>query len=146
VCGNLGFDFDGRGSFQLSRLHGSGILDGLKLSSLGGSGSDIGGLTASNAATRGGRGLGWSRLRGSRDRPAAPPGGGGCRGRRPFDPCALLPLPARAHPRDLVIGQHAQMAADGYVHRAEKLDHIIRRDAELAGHVMYAQLAQDEPS
>jgi len=122
------------------------ILDGLKLRGLGRSGSYVGRLTAPDPAARGGWSLHRRGLRGGRARPASPARGSRRDSRRFFNPCALFPLPARANPRNLVIGQHAQMAADGYVHRAEELNHLIRGDAELASHVMYAQLAQDEPS
>ena len=43
---------------------------------------------------------------------------------------ALLALPARANARDLVVGEHAHMAANGNVHRPKKCDHFVGGDPE----------------
>jgi hypothetical protein len=55
---------------------------------------------------------------------------------------ALLPLPARANARDLVVGEKREMAAHGKIHLTKQIDHFVAGDPELACHVVYAKLAQ----
>jgi hypothetical protein len=55
---------------------------------------------------------------------------------------ALLALPASADARDLVVAEKREMAAHGNVHLTKQIDHFVAGDPELAGHVVYAKLAQ----
>jgi len=59
-----------------------------------------------------------------------------------FRPDALLTLPTRADARDLVVREQSEMAAHGNVHLTKNRDDFVAGDPELAGHVVYAKLAQ----
>jgi hypothetical protein len=55
---------------------------------------------------------------------------------------ALFALPPGANSRDLLIGERAQMTPDVDVHLTKQAHHLVGGDPELAGHIMYAKLAQ----
>ena len=79
---------------------------------------------------------------------------GGWRGRGRISPAArwrrrllfrtdaLLALPSRADSRDLIVREQGEMAAHRDVHLAKQRDYVVAGYPELAGHVVYAKLAQ----
>jgi len=117
------------GSLLSSRSFGGSLGRGRRgRSLLFGSGLNIGGFaTAANRRVGrrrrcGGLGDGYRRASAA-----------SCRRRRRslLGTNALLALPSRADAGDLVVAEHAHVAANGHVHLSKKCDHFFGRDPEL---------------
>jgi hypothetical protein len=114
-----------RGDFG-RRLGGGGFSGGVLL---GGS-LNVGRLSASTNGRLIGDGFGdHDRLDGYCRGGAATPRGGRWCGLF-FGPSALLPLPSGTDASDLVVGEHAHVAADRNVHKPKKGDHFFGGNSE----------------
>jgi hypothetical protein len=60
-------------------------------------------------------------------------------------PRALLALPPRSNPGDLVVRERADMAPHGHIHLTKESDHLVNGYPEFACHVVNAKLAQNLP-
>jgi hypothetical protein len=100
--------------------------------------NDLGAAAAANAPFSSGGG---NRFRSRRSGRASSARGDGRRGLL-FGAHALLAFPARSQPRDLIVGEQTQMAANRNVHLTKKPDYFVRRDTKFASHVVHAKLAQ----
>jgi hypothetical protein len=160
-CGSGGFlgtsccdcGFFGLALFTLRALdRGSGFCDFVRSrfgsSDFGCGGGDIGRATATTyrlSARRGGSLCGDRRRSFRNDSSAATTPRGRHWRRLLLGALALLPLPARADTRDLVIGEGAQMTAHLDVHRAKQSLHFVDGNPELDSHVIHEKLAQNHP-
>jgi len=103
-------------------------------------GDDLGGTTTTANVGR----FGWSSFDfrlggwGSRGRTATTPGSR----RRRRNSCALLALPTGADTSDLIVAQRTEMAANGDVHLAKEVDHLVTGNPKLACQIMHSKLAQ----